>query len=802
MGFVDAELRKRRSLFWDSLDFSEEKEKKTIQSDDLLRDGTRAVITGAPGCGKSTLLRWLVGKALNDASPCLPVFLELKSINEELFKACQGKLIELLFELAIAQPLHFERQSECEYLKAEFMERLAQRQVAIFLDGLDEVRNTVFFEELCRSIDSFIGSDYGRNLLIVSTRPYALDALFQDTKEMEIQPLNQDQIAAFLHHYYDGDPRLNVNALLQKLQRRELSDMIRAPILLGALVKRYREKGETELTGDRLKLYEDLTHDLAVTVGREKNVKRYSFSDKESRRNLEFLEQIAFKRLFDERIESDAQRLTFEGDWILNEAKEFCSQVNIDAYDFAADVKATPLLREVAEDVWAFSHITIQEYLAARALTKNPDGEAIFCRAYFNPTLVEMEALPMALGLSKEPDKLYQVIERLPESLNFANLRLRARGLAYGAEISHSLFEPLVDRLIDFVGKAYIEETSYSSSIIRSFSGVGNRRSGYIGERVQQLFKSEDSDVRCRAADALGEIGGEQAIAGLIEALKDQDFDVSWRAAEALGEIGGEQAVPGLIEASKDEDSFARRSAAVALGEIGGEQAVAVLIEASKDQSSFVRSPVAEALGKIGGEQAVAVLIEASKDQDSDVSSRAASALGKIGGEQAVAVLIEALKDEYSDVRGRAASALGEIGGEQAVAVLIEASKDEEDSGVRWRAAEALGEIGGEQAVAVLIETLKDQYIHVGSHAAEALDLMKIESLTKGLQAATSHQNGFVRRKAAKVIGYYSIDAAEKELKRLLENDPDLEVKQVAENALTQLELKKRYFGHSADGDS
>ena len=57
MGFVDAELRKRRSLFWDSLDFSEEKEKKTIQSDDLLRDGTRAVITGAPGCGKSTLLR-------------------------------------------------------------------------------------------------------------------------------------------------------------------------------------------------------------------------------------------------------------------------------------------------------------------------------------------------------------------------------------------------------------------------------------------------------------------------------------------------------------------------------------------------------------------------------------------------------------------------------------------------------------------------------------------------------------------------------------------------------------------------
>jgi hypothetical protein len=221
----------------------------------------------------------------------------------------------------------------------------------------------------------------------------------------------------------------------------------------------------------------------------------------------------------------------------------------------------------------------------------------------------------MALGLSKEPDKLYRVIEQLPESLNFAGLRLRARGLAYGAGISHSLFEQLVDRLIEFAGNAYIEETSYSYSIVRSYKGAGKMRSDFIGERVRQLLKSEDGQVRWSAAYALGEIGGEQAVAGLIEALKDLDDHVRWR-------------------------------------------------------------------------------------------------------------------------------------------------------------------------------------------AAEALELIKVESLTKGLQVAMSHQNGFVRRKAAKVIGYYSVVVAEKELNRLAESDPDLEVKQVAENALTQLELKKRYFGHSADGDS
>jgi hypothetical protein len=69
--------------------------------------------------------------------------------------------------------------------------------------------------------------------------------------------------------------------------------MVRVPILLGSLVRRYREKGE--LTGDRLKLYEGLVRDFAVMVDQEKNINWYSFSDKEGRRNLEFLEQMPSK---------------------------------------------------------------------------------------------------------------------------------------------------------------------------------------------------------------------------------------------------------------------------------------------------------------------------------------------------------------------------------------------------------------------------------------------------------------------------------------------------------------------------
>ncbi|MEO6724158.1 MAG: hypothetical protein ABIU20_07840 [Blastocatellia bacterium] len=76
----------------------------------------------------------------------------------------------------------------------------------------------------------------------------------------------------------------------------------------------------------------------------------------------------------------------------------------------------------------------MQEYLSAWQLANCNNGdtcERIFCRACFNPTLAEMEVLPMTLGLVVEPDKLYEALEQLPESLDFKGLPVRARGLAY-----------------------------------------------------------------------------------------------------------------------------------------------------------------------------------------------------------------------------------------------------------------------------------------------------------------------------------------------------------------------------------
>ena len=146
-----------------------------------------------------------------------------------------------------------------------------------------------------------------------------------------------------------------------------------------------------------------------------------------------------------------------------------------------------------------------------------------------------------------------------------------------------------------------------------------------------------------------------------------------------------------------------------------------------------------------------------------------------------------------------AASALGKIGGESAIPTLVEALKGE-DSNVRSSAASALGEIGGESAVPALIEILKDEDSNVRRRAAAGLEQIAVDSLASGLKLGMLHGESFVRGKAAELIGYYSDEQCEKELRRLVENDPDHEVRQIAEDALARLRFKGRLF--SPDGDA
>jgi HEAT repeat protein len=718
MGFVDPALRKRRALFSaaadDGEEDAEEEEKRLIKAEELLRDGTRAVVTGAPGCGKSTLLRWLAGRYLDNSALRLPVFLELKSITKKLFDDCGGNLGDLLFEQAVAPLLHFTDQQERATLKSAFTARLAAHRVVIFLDGLDEVRNTDFFAPLCEAINRFLDSPYGQNLLLISTRPYALDMRFRDAREMEIAPLNRAQITDFLKHYYGDDPRVDLRGLLQQIGRSEFGELVRVPVLLGAMVRRYCDKGE--LTSDRLKLYKDLVHDLVVTRDAEDNIRRFKDEDNDGLCKLRFLEQVAFKKLFVESAARDDESWVFTTEWLFDEAKTYCPQFNIKPQDFVADVKATALLREVAKGVWAFSHLTIQEYLAAKALAGRSNCEHIFCRAYFNPTLAEIEVLPMTLGLMDRPDSLYATLAQLPESLSLTGLRLRARALGY-TSVSQQTLKELLDRLDRFISSEAPEERGYHDAVLKAYANAG----GEVLETIlQHIAKSLNSDrefnERENAVEALALFHHDSAATLLRKAISDNHSDVRIRAAVAMNWFDPDLTITALKKELNNPDEEVRQKVVYAAWQLAGENAREVLIKALRDESKTVRESAIEALGDIGGEHDVSLLIEFLNTEPEGSGEKAAKSLGGIGGDAALTGLLNNLVRPNCKARKEIIQALGDIGDARAVPSLLKIIEDGRAND-REEAVKALGKIKSDPQ----IEPLKNLYSQVRTKWIEQL---------------------------------------------------------------------------------
>ena len=753
LGMMDAELRRRRDIF--ARDDEEDKKqkpndksqkvKRTLRPDELLRKRTQAVIVGAPGCGKTTLLRYLALKTLQ-ASKRFPVFFELKSLSEKVFEAVEGHLVELLFAKAVAAPLGLSA-AEAERCKAFFLARLKAGEVTIFLDGLDEVAGAKFFSALCRSVNDFMASAYRHNDLIISTRPYALQHRFEGMQEMEIEALNPGQIEAFLQHYYGDDP--TTKSLQQELRRRrELQEMARAPFLLSLIAYLYRQQGE--ILGERLELYRQLVQQLVTQLDREKNVERFYLPDPDGLLKRDFLKQLAYERLFVDAVDQDAERLILTGEVIAAKARMYCQMYHVTSpHLLAADVKATPLLREIGADTYAFSHLTLQEYFAAVALAEQPDCEKIFCRAYFNPTLAEMEVLPMTLGLVRKPDDFYVVLEELPESLNFANLRLQARGLAYVRHINPEYPNRLK---FDFINTQIRPGgMPYQDAITNSFEASDEFSTLFVDLFVIIMSHGKDWCVRVGADGILGEINSKHSIGDLPSALKDKDDDIRANAGETPSKIDNDQSIEELPLALNDEVSGAQSRTTVALDEIGGEHSVVDLMLTLNDKDRNMRQGIAEALGTVGSTRSVdasVLYLDASmlslKDEDRWVWS-AAKALGEINSELSAKAL--ALNDEKVDVRENVLEALGNIRNEHSIEALVLALKDW-DGNIHAKAAEVLAGIGNERSIEALLLALKDENKYVRMHAAEVLGRINNERSVDALLLALKDNVSEVRRRA------------------------------------------------------
>jgi len=340
---------------------------------------------------------------------------------------------------------------------------------------------------------------------------------------------------------------------------------------------------------------------------------------------------------------------------------------------------------------------------------------------------------------------------------------------------------------------------------------------GDVKGLIKVLTTVKESDLRSKAAEALGELQDAQSIEPLIAVLRDNDKFVRFQAAAAIVKIDakntGTAALPVFIEAIEKAYEWAHSKAIEALGKIGDARAIEPLIVSLKKQRRETLRITEDALIKIdpnwrkteAAKSAVLKLVPLLKDKSFEVCTNVKKALLMIGdsvieplfsallydysgpnyaeeilqeinpdwiyseeARETVPMFIGALKDNDFHIREAADKLLVRLGiawrnsdaGKNAVPQFITALKDH-DFHIRWTVVKVLGEIGSRSVMGPLILELKDSDDSVRDQAAKALENIdlnwrKSEEIKNALLdffEALKDSDARVRADAAKGLG-------------------------------------------------
>jgi HEAT repeat protein len=671
---------------------------------------------------------------------------------------------------------------EYQFLKAkEFVESdLKTGKCQLLLDGFDELATKEQQEQITVLIHRFMVKYHKCQIVVTSRIAGYHDELSGFTK-LELMEFDDKQIEKFIQNWFGASDPAKATSMQAAIKANEqLKVLARNPLMIAIIAIIYEE--DRELPQRRADLYERCVEVLLSKWDVQKRLKNEYPVDKKEfiLRKLAFYAHSNNKRSMTER-EVMQEMLLYLPQIRLKkeEAKPLLGEIWQRSY----------LLRQISMESYDFLHLAFQEYFTALELKEQEEGIGHLGEPWWE------EPVLLYAGMSKNATALIKRIQNeVQEDIFYSNLMLFGKCVADAEFTEPSLrdmivnelwslyktaeFAPLREKAIGVL--ALIKPDNIIDSLINDLAAKESEvrwRAAYalgvlgsekaVEPLITILTTAKESDVRGRAAYALGVLGSEKAVEPLITILTTaKESDVRGSTASALGVLGSEKAVKPLITIlTTAKESDVRRNAASALGGIGSEKAVEPLITIlTTAKESDVRGSTASALGEIGSEKAVEPLITIlTTAKENDVRVSAASALGKIGSENAVKPLINTLTtDKDSFVRLSATFALGGIGSEKAVEPLITALSSAKESDVRWKAAYALGGIRSEKAVDPLITALssdKDSYVRW--RAADALGGIGSEKVVEPLiTALSSGKDSYVRRSAASALGVLGSEKA------------------------------------------
>lgn len=453
----------------------------TVKVEEAMTIHPRLVVLGDPGSGKTTLLRYLallyardllegttqVQTTLVAAEPArLPIFLSLRQISSYLHSHADASseghkllldfLLQTLDNERIAAPINF------------FDEWLTDGRAVILLDGLDEIVDPPLRRRVARLVEHFTQAYPACRYIVTSRIVGYTDAarLGENYVTTTVRDFNLDDIRKFLTIWHrlvaigergagptaEAYAADQTNQLLQAIERNDrIRELAINPLMLTVIAMVHRDR--VSLPDRRAELYAAAVDILLGKWDAAKGVLELPILPGlpfETHDKRLMLQNLALHLHEQQRKEIDLAELrryllTYFAPIVQDERQRHTAVERF----LALVEERTGLLVARGEGVYAFGHLTFQEYLAALAIANQDDYVAYTLQHAADPwwrEVILLEAGTLSMQGKARPTRLIQAIaDKYEEPEPYHNLVLAAECLR---DVGASRIEGNLDTII------------------------------------------------------------------------------------------------------------------------------------------------------------------------------------------------------------------------------------------------------------------------------------------------------------------------------------------------------------------